>query len=156
MPEVPVGSIVDVTTNEDLVLSMASDQTAEVGDRFYVLNSLNEPLEEITVVRIDPESGVIARFFQPPVSDEVLRKASRDTDTAGDATNRAGSAAGAAVGAYIGTIAFPGVGTILGSAVGLVIGNMLTPKKQPPRIAVGMKISYAGADKPLRAPIEPD
>jgi hypothetical protein len=125
MSDTPTGIILEVEANGDVRVSLPEGQTAEVGERFSVLNENQEPIAQIKVVRSD-SSGTVARSFQPFVSNDTLRRATT------------GAAAGAAVGA-IGSIV-PGVGTIAGATVGAVIGSALARRKPKQAIESGMPI----------------
>jgi hypothetical protein len=126
MLDKPTGTIVEVEPNGDVRVSLRKGQTAEVGERFSVLNDNQEPIAQIKVVRAD-SSGIVARSFQPFVSNDTLRRAT------------AGAAAGAAGGAIASIV--PGVGTVAGATIGAVVGSALARRKPKQVIESGMSIS---------------
>jgi phage tail tape-measure protein len=130
MLDTPTGIIEEVEANGDLRISLREGQTAEVGERFSVLNEKQEPIAQIKVVRSD-SSGVVARSFQSFVTYDTLRRAG------------AGAGAGAAAGTVV-----PVVGSLAGAVVGAVIGSALARRKPKQAIESGMPIS------PVAAPAE--
>jgi phage tail tape-measure protein len=130
MSDASAGHIVDTASNGDLFISPPKGQDAEVGERFLVLDQSGERIAVIKVVRSD-STGVVARYFQPFVSDDALR----NTKVAAMA-----GAAGAAAAGLIGSALFPAVGTVVGAAAGAFLANAL--ERRPPRrpIRSGMTI----------------
>jgi hypothetical protein len=122
MPDAPTGLIVEVEANGDVRVSLPEGQTAEVGERFSVLNENQEPIAQIKVVRSD-SSGIVARSFRPFVSNDTLRRAT------------AGAVAGAGAGSVL-----PVVGTVAGAGIGAVIGSALARRKPKQAIESGMPI----------------
>lgn len=135
MSEKSIGRVVKTKSNGDLTIIPPRGKTVEVGERFHVLNESKEPIAEIKVVSTD-SSETIARYFQPFVSDETLRAATKST---GKAATAKGAAAGATAGAIAASVV-PLFGTVVGAATGAVIGSVLARRSPRQPIRNGMTI----------------
>lgn len=116
MSDASQGSIVKIDQGE-ITLDLPSGVSAEVGERFSVVNDAGKQIAQVKVIRSDAQ-GTVARQFQPFVSDDVLR------------------AAAAGVGAVLGSLAFePIAGAVIGAALGSALGQ-----RQRAPILPGMKV----------------
>jgi hypothetical protein len=127
------GRIMEAMPDGNLKIATPAGHRAEVGERFWVLDSHGQPVAEIKVIQSD-SSGTTARYFQPFVSDDTLRTVE---------TGATGGAVGAAVatGSALGTVLVPGLGTAVGAITGLVVANALSRRSRGRRIREGMVIT---------------
>jgi len=116
MPDPGEGRVVNVSDGE-ITLELPNRISAEVGERFSIINDTGKQVAQVKVIRSDTQ-GTVARQFQPFVSDDVLR------------------AAAAGVGAVLGSLAFE---PIAGAVVGAALGSALGQRQRAP-ISPGMKV----------------
>jgi len=107
---------------KDIEIRLPPGQTAEVGERFGVLDDSGKQIAIVKVIKSDPNQ-IIARQFQQFVSDEVL-----------------GRAVGAGVGAAVGSIfSLDPPGASVGAMIGAAVGSALS-QRPGPSIRTGMKV----------------
>jgi hypothetical protein len=120
MPDSIEGRVTKVSGGE-ITLELPSGATAEIGERFSIVNNFGRQITQVKVIRSDA-TEIVARQFQSFISNDVRN--------AVDASFHS-SFGTALVGAALGGIP----GAVIGAALGNVLG-----KRQRASISPGMKV----------------